>query len=278
MNKIFLLILVICANIISAQNKSVDTKLDEFLIQSGVFEQRKNYLFEYSIKPLKEMLKKTTDSEWKAFESKLSDGELLKLFREPYKKLFSETEIDEITRFYTSETGKKLLSKSEEIEYELNKNLAWIPQKVEKMLEREQFMIEKPNEKKQIPFPLNKESGFYAVLNSDHREDFSKLILEKNPSVLVTDIEHFEKMIDDLGKFILDIQLNAEGSLKFHKLSFENIGKPVAIVINKKLLMAPIINAPISAGRIQISGNFTEDEVNDFVSYLKSTIKDDQSN
>jgi len=41
----------------------------------------------------------------------------------------------------------------------------------------------------------------------------------------------------------------------------QNIGYPIAIVLDNKLLCAPVVNQTIESGKSQIAGNFTESEV-----------------
>ena len=68
---------------------------------------------------------------------------------------------------------------------------------------------------------------------------------------------------------VIDIKLNKEGSENFKKMSAQNIGKPIAIVLNKTLISAPYVNEEIPEGRLQISGNFTVEEAEKFIKLKK---------
>ena len=66
------------------------------------------------------------------------------------------------------------------------------------------------------------------------------------------------------------LQFNGEGSDIFEQLTTNNVGQPIAIYVDNILLSAPIVNAPISGGRAQISGSFTIDEARELVRSLNA--------
>lgn len=76
--------------------------------------------------------------------------------------------------------------------------------------------------------------------------------------------------IDSYGNPVVDIEFNAKGSGSFANITTRNVGKPLAILLDKKIISAPNIREPIAGGRAQISGNFTIDEVQDLVVKLKA--------
>ena len=53
------------------------------------------------------------------------------------------------------------------------------------------------------------------------------------------------------------------------KIVFENLGKPIAIVLNKKLISATIIQSVIPNGKIQISGKISNEELKGLKKSLK---------
>ena len=57
---------------------------------------------------------------------------------------------------------------------------------------------------------------------------------------------------------VVSFQLNSTGGARFGKITGQNIGRPFAIVLDGKVVSAPVIRAQIfSEG--QISGNFSEE-------------------
>jgi len=76
--------------------------------------------------------------------------------------------------------------------------------------------------------------------------------------------------IDGYGNPVVDIEFNSKGAGTFANVTTRNVGKPLAILLDKKIISAPNVREPISGGRAQISGNFTIEEVHDLVIKLKA--------
>ena len=64
--------------------------------------------------------------------------------------------------------------------------------------------------------------------------------------------------------------MNAEGARQWKRLTADNIGKSVAIVLDNYVYSFPTVQAEISGGRSQITGNFSINEANDLSNILKS--------
>lgn len=71
------------------------------------------------------------------------------------------------------------------------------------------------------------------------------------------------------GQNIVSFELTSAGTDTFAKVTTENKGKLLAILIDSKIRSAPQINEPILGGRGQISGNFTAQEANDLALIIK---------
>jgi protein-export membrane protein SecD len=69
---------------------------------------------------------------------------------------------------------------------------------------------------------------------------------------------------------IVSFRFNQKGALRFGKLTQENVGRPFAIVLDNKVVSAPVINEAILGGTGQISGRFTTQEANDLAIVLRS--------
>ncbi|MGY8684258.1 preprotein translocase subunit SecD [Bradyrhizobium sp. UFLA05-153] len=67
---------------------------------------------------------------------------------------------------------------------------------------------------------------------------------------------------------IVNFRFNARGQRRFAHATEDNVGKPFAIVLDDKVLSAPIIREPITGGQGQISGNFTVQEASSVASKL----------
>lgn len=68
----------------------------------------------------------------------------------------------------------------------------------------------------------------------------------------------------------VSMSMNAEGAKEWARLTKENIGRSIAIVLDDVVYSAPNVNTEIPNGQSQISGNFTVDEANDLANTLKS--------
>src|SRR6266404_1993524 len=69
---------------------------------------------------------------------------------------------------------------------------------------------------------------------------------------------------------IVSFKFNTSGSRKFAQATSENVGQPFAIVLDGKVISAPVIREPITAGSGQISGSFTVQAANDLAILLRA--------
>lgn len=69
---------------------------------------------------------------------------------------------------------------------------------------------------------------------------------------------------------VVSFRLDAAGARQFAKITRENVGKPFAIVLDGKVLTAPVIQQPILGGSGQISGSFTMETASDLSALLRS--------
>jgi SecD/SecF fusion protein len=75
---------------------------------------------------------------------------------------------------------------------------------------------------------------------------------------------------DEYGSAIVQLTLDKEGGKIFDKVTFQNIGKRLAIVMDGQVYSAPVIRDRIPNGRAQISGNFKADEAADLALVLRA--------
>lgn len=72
------------------------------------------------------------------------------------------------------------------------------------------------------------------------------------------------------NRVIVSFTFDAPGARKFADLTRENVGKPFAMVLDNKVISAPVINEEIPSGRGQISGNFTIQSANDLAVLMRA--------
>ncbi len=72
------------------------------------------------------------------------------------------------------------------------------------------------------------------------------------------------------GQPQVDMAMNAEGAQTWARLTADNIGKCIAIVLDGMVYSFPRVNAEITGGRSVIEGNFTIEEATDLANVLNS--------
>lgn len=70
------------------------------------------------------------------------------------------------------------------------------------------------------------------------------------------------------GSYEISMTMNTDAASKWAKLTRDNIGKQVAIVLDDQVYSFPTVNTAIEGGRSSITGNFTVEEANDLVNVL----------
>ena len=75
---------------------------------------------------------------------------------------------------------------------------------------------------------------------------------------------------DQVGMPSVSFELNSQGANAFAKITRENIGKQLAIMLDNKEQSAPTINSEINGGSGIITGRFSMEEANNLANLLKS--------
>ncbi len=68
----------------------------------------------------------------------------------------------------------------------------------------------------------------------------------------------------------VSMSMNAEGTHEWARMTRENIGRCIAIVLDNYVYSAPRVNSEIPTGNSQITGDFTVDEAKDLANVLES--------
>ncbi|MEO6812361.1 MAG: protein translocase subunit SecDF [Ginsengibacter sp.] len=82
-------------------------------------------------------------------------------------------------------------------------------------------------------------------------------------------VEDSKQDFDERGRPAIKMNMTPTGSRTWAKLTTDNVGKPIAIVLDDIVYSAPNVNGPIEGGNSEISGNFTVEEAQDLASILK---------
>jgi preprotein translocase subunit SecD len=72
------------------------------------------------------------------------------------------------------------------------------------------------------------------------------------------------------GRPMVSFRFNSQGARRFGDISSQNIGRRFAIVLDRKVISAPVIQSAITGGSGQITGNFTEETANELAILLRA--------
>jgi hypothetical protein len=215
--------------------------------------------FEYYKKQYSKLSKQAKDKNEKILleniEKKLTDEDIKKRLIKSYLIIFSEEEINTVYTFLNTSASKKMLDSKNVLRKEIDKNFQDIQNEIEAVKEKYVY--------------ANRENGFYETLNYKKYDDNTKLILAEKPILTKEDISEVITGFNDMGFCVLNITLTPKGALILKNVSSKNIDKPLAIVVNKKIISAPIITSEIAGGKLEISGQFSLDEANKIAEPLK---------
>ena len=97
------------------------------------------------------------------------------------------------------------------------------------------------------------------------------LVLKEAPVVSGEDLVDAQPGFDQrTNEPIISFRFNQAGARKFGRFTKDNVGEPFAIVLDNKVISAPVIREPILGGSGQISGNFTVEGANNLAIQLRS--------
>jgi preprotein translocase subunit SecD len=102
-------------------------------------------------------------------------------------------------------------------------------------------------------------------------EKGQKFLIEKRVLVSGADLTDAQPGFDQRNSEpIVSFRFNSTGARKFAEATQQNVGKLFAIVLDNKVISAPVIREPILGGSGQISGNFTVEQANDLAILLRA--------
>ena len=97
------------------------------------------------------------------------------------------------------------------------------------------------------------------------------LKVQKRVMVDGADLTDAQQSFDQqTGEPDVTFRFNLRGGQKFGLVTTENVGRPFAIVLDGKVISAPVIRSPITGGTGVITGNFTVDEANNLAILLRA--------
>ena len=96
-------------------------------------------------------------------------------------------------------------------------------------------------------------------------------LLRETPIVQGDDLTDAQPGFDQrTNEPIISFRFNQSGARRFGNFTRDNVGRPFAIVLDDKVMSAPVIREPILGGSGQISGSFTVESANTLAVQLRS--------
>ena len=111
----------------------------------------------------------------------------------------------------------------------------------------------------------------YRIYTAERGEGASEYLLKETPVVGGEDLADAHGAFDQrTNEPIISFRFNQKGARAFGEFTKANVGRPFAIVLDNKVLSAPVIRDAILGGSGQISGSFTTESANKLSVQLRS--------
>lgn len=200
-------------------------------------------------------------------EKQLTEENFLKVVNRVFEEHLNDEEVDNIYSFLQSSAYEKLFDPALIFKALFN-HYSYIDNEIERITNNLDESIGSPVPIFD-PIPIDREDGFYVTKDDLHPTGVKEFKLEETPSLISDDILEVKKTSYDGKHSEISIQFTKEAAQKFYLLTKNNIGKPLAIVIAKKIVAMPYINDAIVGGRASITGTFTDEEMDEMIERLK---------
>ena len=112
--------------------------------------------------------------------------------------------------------------------------------------------------------------GYEWKEQKDKNAGTSRLLLVKEPALTGDLLTNAWTGFGQMGEANVQVEFDKEGAKKFDQVTFKNVGKQLAIVLDGTIYSAPVIRDRIPSGKGVISGNFTPEEANDLSLVLRA--------
>ena len=111
--------------------------------------------------------------------------------------------------------------------------------------------------------------GYELMKNSDNPAE-PVILVNRRPEMDGKGISMAQATRDEYGQRRIVLRFNSQGAEDFARVTGQNIGKRMAIVLDGKLYCAPSINSAITGGSAEITGKFSEEEAKTIADALMS--------
>lgn len=111
------------------------------------------------------------------------------------------------------------------------------------------------------------------ILMGDERQagPGGRYVISKRVEVAGENLVDAQATVDQMtGQPVVTFRFDQTGARRFAEVTQANLGRPFAIVLDNKVISAPVIRSPIIGGSGQIEGGFTFQQANDLAVLLRA--------
>ncbi len=112
--------------------------------------------------------------------------------------------------------------------------------------------------------------GSELLYEEEGSEQGIPIVVRRRTGVSGDNLTSAAPVIDQNNQPVVSIRFDAAGARRFGDLTAENVGRRFAIVLDGRVISAPVIREPIPGGNAQISGNFTFESASDLALLLRA--------
>ena len=88
----------------------------------------------------------------------------------------------------------------------------------------------------------------------------NKVYLHKATLLSAQDIAQAKVVSDANDRHMIELTFTDTAGKKFGKATEQHLGKPLAIIVDGKVIFAPVVRTPITDGKAQVTGAFSKEE------------------
>jgi SecD/SecF fusion protein len=97
-------------------------------------------------------------------------------------------------------------------------------------------------------------------------------LVKRIPEMTGRNVDRAGVLSGEFGNYQVQINFNSKGAAEFAKVTSDNVGRLLGIVLDGRLYSAPNINGPIEGGRAQITGKFTRRDADQLANVLNNPL------
>lgn len=270
LNRILLALFLSLFYIQNSVGQDREVKTNVIIDSLKTVEFMKSTYIEFRLEPLKFEAINEDSIKLCEIENYLTDKEIRNRIVRAFDILYTDKEINDLYNFVGTTAFTKLVNSTMNMKIsEQFNDIVTDFERIEKNI-KQQNEIAENSESKFEPIYIDREDGFYETVDYESNKKIKDIKLVKKPSIPKTEISEIKKSANRFGDVYIEITFSKEGAKLFYLLTKKNIGKPIAIIVDKHIVSAPTVNSEISGGRASISGNFTTEEIDKMIEKLKN--------